>query len=116
MKVSRDASYCEAHLISNTSIPKSGTCIYKGSLSSKNIPVSTGFSDKIGFVREPMRENNHEEAQHQRTSEVAAKGVNISNIFPDNAVSLTSMSDADPIAGPSHMNFEAQLRPEHGNF
>ncbi|GBO25857.1 Zinc finger protein 782 [Araneus ventricosus] len=117
IKVSGDDSYRDAHLISNTSIPKSGTCIYKGSLSSEYIPVSTGFSDKIGFVREPMRENNHEEAQHQRTSEVAAKGVNnISNIFPDNAVSLASMSDADPIAGPSHMGVESQLRPEYGNF
>ncbi|GBN23718.1 hypothetical protein AVEN_88851-1, partial [Araneus ventricosus] len=117
MKVSRDDSYHDAHFISNTSIPNSGTCIYKGSLSSEYIPVSTGFSDKIGFVREPMRENNHEEAQQQRTSEVAAKGVNnISNIFPDNAVSLASMSDADPIAGPSHMGVESQLRPEYGNF
>ncbi|GBN96274.1 Zinc finger protein 467 [Araneus ventricosus] len=117
MKVSRDDSYHDAHLISNTSIPNSGTCIYKGSLSSEYIPVSTGFSDKIGFVREPVHENNHEEAQHQRTSEVAAKGVNnISNIFQDNAVSLASMSDADPIAGPSHMGVESQLRPEYGNF
>ncbi|GBO03929.1 Gastrula zinc finger protein xFG20-1 [Araneus ventricosus] len=116
MKVSRDDSYRDAHLISNTSIPKSGTCIYKGRKSSKNIPVSTGFSDKIGFVREPMCENNHEEAQHQRTSEVASKGVNISNVFVENAVSLASMSDADPIAGPSHMGVESQLRAEYGNF
>ncbi|GBN85955.1 hypothetical protein AVEN_56519-1, partial [Araneus ventricosus] len=117
MKVSRDGSYRDAHLISNTSLPKSGTCIYKESLSSKNIPVSTGFSDKIGFVREQVSETNHEEAQHQRTSEVASKGINnISNIFPDNAVSLASMSDADPIAGPSHMGVESQWRPGHGNF
>ncbi|GBO35439.1 Zinc finger protein 467 [Araneus ventricosus] len=115
MKVSRDDSYRDAHLVSNTSIPKSGTCIYKGSFSSKHIPVSTGFSDKIGFVREQMRENNNEEAQHQRTSEVTSKS-NISNIFPDNAVSLASMSDAHPITGPSHMSVESQLRPEHGNF
>ncbi|GBN77407.1 hypothetical protein AVEN_204043-1 [Araneus ventricosus] len=117
IKASGYDSNRDAHLISNTAIPKSSTCIYKGRKSSKNIPVSTGFSDKIGFVREPMCENNHEEAQHQRTSEVASKGVNnISNIFPDDAVSLASMSDADPIAGPSHMGVESQLRPEYGNF
>ncbi|GBM42168.1 Oocyte zinc finger protein XlCOF8.4 [Araneus ventricosus] len=117
IKVSGYDSYHDAHLISNTSIPKSSTCIYKGSLSSKNIPVSTGISEKIGFVREQMRENNHEEEQHQRTSEVASKGVNnISNVFIQNAVSLASMSDADPIVGPSHVNFEAQLRPEYGNY
>ncbi|GBM32193.1 hypothetical protein AVEN_169383-1, partial [Araneus ventricosus] len=64
-----------------------------------------------------MRENKNEEAEHQRTSEVASKGCdNRSIVFPDNAVSLASMSDADPITFPSHMNFEAQLRPEHGNF
>ncbi|GBN11709.1 hypothetical protein AVEN_113008-1 [Araneus ventricosus] len=117
MKVSRDDSYRDAHLISNTSLSKSGTCIYKESLSSKNIPVSRGFSEKIGFVREQMSENNNEEAQNQRTSEVASKDVNnISNIFSDNAVSLASMSDADPIAGPSRMNVEAQWRSEYGNF
>ncbi|GBO43109.1 Gastrula zinc finger protein xFG20-1 [Araneus ventricosus] len=117
IKASGDFSNRDAHFNSNTSIPKSSTCIYKGSLSSEYIPVSTGFSDKIGFVREQMSENNHEEAQHQRTSEVAAKGFNNrSNVFVENAVSLVSMSDADPIAGPSHMNAESQLRPEYGNF
>ncbi|GBN59159.1 Zinc finger protein 572 [Araneus ventricosus] len=117
IKVSGDDRYRDAHLISNTSIPQSGTCIYKGNLSSKNIAVSTGFSDKIGFVREQMRENINEEAQHKSITEVASKVVNnISNIFTDNAVSLPSISDADPIAAPSHMGVESHLRPEYGNF
>ncbi|GBO02404.1 Zinc finger protein 674 [Araneus ventricosus] len=117
IKVSRDDSYRDAHFNSNSCIQKSNTCICKGRLSSENIPVSTGFSEEIGFVREQMRENNNEDAQHQRTSEVASKGCNnISNVSPDNAVSVTSMSDADPISGPSHMNVESQLRPENGNF
>ncbi|GBN78276.1 Zinc finger and SCAN domain-containing protein 21, partial [Araneus ventricosus] len=117
IKVSGDDSYRDAHLISNTSISKSSTCIYKGSLSSKTIPVSTGVSEKIGFVREQMLENDDEEAQHQPTSEVASKGVNnISNVFVENAVSHASMSDAHPIAGPSNMNAESQLRSEYGNF
>ncbi|GBN22475.1 Zinc finger protein 467 [Araneus ventricosus] len=117
IKASGDFSNRDTHFNSNTSLPKSCTCIYKGSLSSKNIPISTGFSEKIGFVREQMSENNHEEAQHQRTSEVASKGFNNrSNVFVENAVSLASMSDADLITGPSHMNAESQLRPEYGNF
>ncbi|GBN77404.1 Zinc finger protein 782 [Araneus ventricosus] len=117
IKVSGDDSYPDAHLISNTSLPKSGTCIYKGSLGSRNIPVPTGFSEKICFVREQMSDNNHEEAQNQRTSEVASKGVNnISNVSADNAVSLASISDADPITGHSRMNVEAQWRTENGNF
>ncbi|GBM40978.1 Zinc finger protein 84 [Araneus ventricosus] len=117
IKVSGDDSNRDAHFISNTSIPKSSTSIYKGSLSSRNSPVSTGFSEKVGIVDEQMRENNDEEAQHQSISEVASKGFNnISNISADNAVSFASMSDADPIAGPSRMGVESQLRPEYGNF
>ncbi|GBN50971.1 Zinc finger protein 572, partial [Araneus ventricosus] len=117
IEVSGDDSYRDTHLFSNNSIPKSSTCIYKGSLSSNNIPVSTRFSDKNIFVREQMSENNNEEAQHQRTSEVASKVCNNrSNDFAENAVSLASMSDADPIAGPSRMNVESQLRTEQGNF
>ncbi|GBO04299.1 Zinc finger protein 467 [Araneus ventricosus] len=117
IKVSGDDSYLDAHLISNSSIPKSSTCNYKGSLSSKNIPVSTLFSENIAFVLEQMRENNNEDAQHQRTSEVSSQDCNnISNVSAEIAVSHASMSDADPIAGPSHMNVESQLRPEHGNF
>ncbi|GBO06293.1 Zinc finger protein 467 [Araneus ventricosus] len=113
IKVCGDDSYRDAHL---TSIPKSSTCSYKGSLSSKNIPVSTGFSENGAFVREQMLENNNEETQHQRTSEVASKGCNnISNVFVENAVSFASMSDADPITGHSCRNVEAQLRPEYGN-
>ncbi|GBN12911.1 Gastrula zinc finger protein xFG20-1 [Araneus ventricosus] len=83
IKASGDFSNRDAHFNSNTSIPKSSTCIYKGRLSSKNIPLSTGFSEKNWLY---------------------------------NAVSLASMSDADPIAGPSHMNAESQLRPECENF
>ncbi|GBN76598.1 Zinc finger protein 248 [Araneus ventricosus] len=117
IKLSGHDSYRDAHLISNTSIPKSSTCIYKGIWSSKSIPVSTGFSETNIFVREQMLENNNEEAQHQRTSEVASKGCNnISNVSPDNAVSVASMSDADPIAGPSRMNVAAQYSAEHGKF
>ncbi|GBN86097.1 hypothetical protein AVEN_124633-1 [Araneus ventricosus] len=117
IEVSGDDSYRDTHLFSNNSIPNSSTCIYKESLSSNNIPVSTRFSDKNIFVREQMSENNNEEAQHQRTSEVASKVCNNrSNDFAENAVSLASMSDADPIAGPSRMNVESQLRTEHGNF
>ncbi|GBN93298.1 Zinc finger protein 467, partial [Araneus ventricosus] len=117
IKASGDDSNRDAHFNSNTSLQKSNTCIYKGRLSSENIHVSTGFSEKIGFVREQMSENNHEEAQHQPTSEVASKVCNnISNDFAENAVSVASMSDADPIAGPSSMNVESQLRTEHGNF
>ncbi|GBO08209.1 Zinc finger protein 467 [Araneus ventricosus] len=115
--VSGHDSYRDAHFNSNTSIPKSSTCIYRGSLSSNNIPVSTRFSEKNIFVREQMSENNNEEAQHQCISEVASKDVNNkSNVFAENAVSLASMSDADPITGPSRMNVEAQWRPEHANF
>ncbi|GBO05181.1 Zinc finger protein 84 [Araneus ventricosus] len=117
MKVSRDYSYRDAHLITNKFIPKSGTCIYKGSLSSKNIPASTGFSDKIGFVPEQMRENINEEAQHKCITEIDSKGINKrSNVSAENAISLASISDADPIAGSSRMNVESQLRTEHGNF
>ncbi|GBN72561.1 Zinc finger protein 845 [Araneus ventricosus] len=117
IKASGDDRNLDAHFNSNTSIPKSGTCIYKGSLSSKNIPVSTGFPEKICFVREQMRENDNEEAQHQRISEVTSKVCNNrSNVFADNAVSLASMSDSDPIPGSSRMNVESQLRPEHGHF
>ncbi|GBL85794.1 Zinc finger protein 467 [Araneus ventricosus] len=117
IKMSGDDRYIDTHLVSNTSIPKTNTCIYKGRLSSENILVSEGFPEKIGFLREQMSANNNEEKQHQRTSEVASKVVNnISNVSADNAASLASMSDADPIAGPSHMNVEAQLRPEHGIF
>ncbi|GBO21103.1 Zinc finger protein 467 [Araneus ventricosus] len=117
IKVSGDDSYRDAHFNSNTSIPKTNTCIYKGRLSSENILVSKGFPEKIGFLHEQMSANNNEDAQLQRTSEVASKGFNnISNVSADNAASLASMSDADPIAGPSHMNVEAQLRPRHGNF
>ncbi|GBN48048.1 Zinc finger protein 467 [Araneus ventricosus] len=117
IKVSGDDSYRDAHFNSNTSLQKSNTCIYKGRLSSENIPVSTRFSDKNIFVREQMSENNNEEAQHQRTSEVASKVCNNrSNVSAENAASLASMSDADPIAGPSRMNVESQLRTEHGNF
>ncbi|GBL81883.1 Zinc finger protein 845 [Araneus ventricosus] len=117
IKVSGDDSNRDAHFISNTSIPKLSTCIYKGNFISKNIPVSAGFSENICFVREQMSDNNNGAAKHQRTSEVASKGFNnISNVSAENAVSLTSMSDADPIAGPSGMNVESQLRPEHGNF
>ncbi|GBL88558.1 hypothetical protein AVEN_217686-1 [Araneus ventricosus] len=61
IKVSGDDSYIDAHLISNTSIPKSSTCNYKRIFSSKNIPVSAGFSEKVGFVRAQMRENKNEE-------------------------------------------------------
>ncbi|GBM16908.1 Zinc finger protein 84, partial [Araneus ventricosus] len=117
IKVSRDDSYLDAHFNSNTFIQKSNTCIYKGNLSSENIPVSTGFCEEIGFVRAQMRENYSEEGQHQRMSEVAPKGFNNrSNVSAENAVSLASISNADPIAGPSRMNVESQLRPEHGNF
>ncbi|GBM17500.1 hypothetical protein AVEN_255515-1, partial [Araneus ventricosus] len=64
-----------------------------------------------------MRENNNEECQHQRMPEVSSKGCNNrSSVSTQNAVSLASMSDADPTAGPSRMNVESQLRPEHGNF
>ncbi|GBN88658.1 Oocyte zinc finger protein XlCOF8.4 [Araneus ventricosus] len=117
IKASGDDSNRDAHFNSNTSIQKSNTCIYKGRLSSENIPVSTGFSEKIGFVRDQMLENDNEEAQHQRTSEVASKGFNNrSNVFAENAVSLASMRHGYPIEGPSHMNAESQLRPEYGNF
>ncbi|GBM90772.1 Zinc finger protein 157 [Araneus ventricosus] len=117
LKVSGDDSYRDAHLISNTSISKSSTCICKGNLSSNNIPLSTGFSEKIGFVREQMSENNNEEAQDKSIAEIESKGINKrSNVFAENAIPLASMSDADPIAGPSRMNVESQMRPEHGNF
>ncbi|GBO21991.1 Zinc finger protein 628 [Araneus ventricosus] len=117
IKVSGDDSYHDAHLISNTSIPTSNTCIYKRNLSSKNIPVSAGFSEKVGFVRAQMRENKNEEEQHHCTSAVCSKVCNNrSNVSAENAASLASMSDSDPIAGPSRMNVEAQLRPEYGNF
>ncbi|GBO30172.1 Protein glass [Araneus ventricosus] len=117
IKASGDDRNRDAHLISNTSIPKSSTCIYKGSLSSKNIPVSAGFSEKVGFVRAQMRENKNEEEQHLCESAVCSKVCNNrSSVSAENAVSLASMSDADPIAGPSPINVESQLRPEHGNF
>ncbi|GBN41031.1 Zinc finger protein 84 [Araneus ventricosus] len=117
IKVSGDDSYRDAHFISNTSIQKSNTCIYKGRLSSENIPVSTGFSQKNAFLCEQMRENNSEEKQPHYTSEVSSQDCNnICNVLAENAVSLASMSDADPIAGPSRMNVEAQWRPEHANF
>ncbi|GBM69979.1 Zinc finger protein 467 [Araneus ventricosus] len=64
-----------------------------------------------------MRENNNEDALHQRTSQVASKGCNnISNVSAENAVSLASISDEAPIIGHSRMNVEAQWRPEYGNF
>ncbi|GBN72369.1 Zinc finger and SCAN domain-containing protein 32 [Araneus ventricosus] len=64
-----------------------------------------------------MSENNQEEAQHQSISEIVSKVINNrSNDFSDNAVSLSSMSDADPITGPSRLNVEAQIRSEYGNF
>ncbi|GBN82738.1 Zinc finger protein 182 [Araneus ventricosus] len=117
IKVSGDDSYRDAHLISNTSIPKSSTCIYKGSLSSKHIPVSAGFSEKVCFVRAQMRENKNEEGQHHYASAVCSKVCNNqSSVSAENAVSLASMSDADPIAGPSRLNVEALWRPEHANF
>ncbi|GBN48051.1 Zinc finger protein 774 [Araneus ventricosus] len=117
IKLSGDDSYRDAHFNSNSSIQKSNTCIYKGRLSSENIPVSTGFSEKNAFLREQMRENNSEEEQHHYTSEVSSQDYNnICNVFANNAVTLASMSDADPITGPSRMNVEAQWRPEHGNF
>ncbi|GBN68618.1 Zinc finger protein 84 [Araneus ventricosus] len=117
IKVSGDDSYLHAPFNSNASVPKSGTCIYKGRLSSKNIPVSTGFSEKINFASKQMRENKNEEERHHCTSAVSSKGCNNrSNVFAENAASLAAMSDADPIAGPSRMNVEAQLRPEHGNL
>ncbi|GBN91685.1 hypothetical protein AVEN_1280-1 [Araneus ventricosus] len=72
IKVSGDHSYRETHFNSFTAIPKSNTCNYKGNLSSKNIPVSTGFCEKISIVLEQMLENDDEEAQHQRTFEVAS--------------------------------------------
>ncbi|GBO25391.1 hypothetical protein AVEN_154373-1 [Araneus ventricosus] len=117
IKVSGDDSYRDTHFNSNTSIPKSNTCTYKGRLSSKNIPVSTGFSEKINFARKQMRENKNQEERLHCTSAVSSKGCNNrSNVFAENAVSLASMSDADPIAGPSRMNVESELRPEHGNL
>ncbi|GBN59403.1 hypothetical protein AVEN_53606-1 [Araneus ventricosus] len=64
-----------------------------------------------------MRENDNEEAQHQRISEVSSKVCNNrSNVFADNAVSLASISDADPITGHSRMNVEVQWRTEYGNI
>ncbi|GBN72373.1 Zinc finger protein 239 [Araneus ventricosus] len=117
IKLSGDDSYHDAHFNSNTSIQKSNTCIYKGRLSSENIPVSTGFSEKNAFLREQMRDNNSEEEQPHYTSEVSSQDCNsICNVLAQNAVSLAPMSDADPIAGPSHMNVDAQRRPEYGNF
>ncbi|GBM94426.1 Zinc finger protein 467, partial [Araneus ventricosus] len=118
IKCSGDDRNRDAHFNCNTSIPKSSTCIYKGSLSSKNNPVSAGFSETVCFVRAQMRENKNEEEQHHFcTSAVSSKGCNNrSNVSAENAASLASMSDADPIAGPSPMNVESQLRPEHGNF
>ncbi|GBN46005.1 Zinc finger protein 140 [Araneus ventricosus] len=117
IKASGDDRNCDAHFISNTSIPKSNTCISKGSFSSKHIPVSAGFSEKVGFVSAQMRENTNEEEQHHCASAVCSKVCNNrSSVSAENAASLTSMSDADPIAGPSRMNVEAQWRPEHANF
>ncbi|GBN59404.1 Zinc finger protein 84 [Araneus ventricosus] len=117
IKVSGDHRSRETHFNSITPLPKSNTCNYKVNLSSKNIPVSTGFCEKISIVREQMLENDDEGAPHQRTSEVASNGVNnISNVLPDNAVSLASMSDADPIAGNLRMNSEAQWRTEYENI
>ncbi|GBN48047.1 Zinc finger protein 182 [Araneus ventricosus] len=117
IKVSGDDSYRDAHFNSNTSLQKSGTCIYKGSLNSKNIPVSTGFSEKICFVHAQMHENKNEEGQHHYASAVCSKVCNNqSSVSAENAVSLASMSDADPIAGPSRLNVEALWRPEHANF
>ncbi|GBM22546.1 hypothetical protein AVEN_102118-1, partial [Araneus ventricosus] len=117
IKASGDYRNRDAHFNSDTSIPKSNTCIYKGNLISKNIPVSAGFSEKVGFVRAQMRENKNEEEQHHCASAVCSKvSNNRSSVSAENAASLTSMSDADPIAGPSRMNAEAQWRPEHANF
>ncbi|GBL55156.1 RB-associated KRAB zinc finger protein [Araneus ventricosus] len=117
IKVSGDDSYRDAPFNNNTSIPKSNTCTYKGRLSSKNIPVSTGFSEKINFARKQMRENKNQEERHHCTSAVSSKICNNRlNVFAENAVSLASMSDVDPIAGPSRMNVESELRPEHGNL
>ncbi|GBO34751.1 Zinc finger protein 182, partial [Araneus ventricosus] len=117
IKVSGDDSYRDAHFNSNTSLQVSNTCIYKGRLSSENIPVFTGFSEKNGFVPEQMYENINEEAQHKCKTEIDSKGINKkSNVFAENAVSLASLSDADPIAGPSRMNVEDQWRSEYGNF
>ncbi|GBN25279.1 Zinc finger protein 33A [Araneus ventricosus] len=117
IKVCGDDSYRDAHFNSNTSLQISNTCIYKGRLSSENIPVSTGFSEKNIFVSEQMHENINEEAQHKCITEIDSKGINKrSNVFAENAIPLASLSDADPIAGPSRMNVESQLRTEHGNF
>ncbi|GBN89191.1 Zinc finger protein 84 [Araneus ventricosus] len=117
IKVSGDDSYCDAHSNSNTSLQKSSTCIYKGRLRSENILVSTGFSERNGFVPEQMLENINEEAQHKSITERDSKGINKrSNVSAENAISLASISDADPIAGSSRMNVESQLRTEHGNF
>ncbi|GBN93300.1 hypothetical protein AVEN_170114-1 [Araneus ventricosus] len=117
IKLSGDDSYRDALFNSYTCIPKSSTCIYKGSLRSKNIPVSAGFSEKVCFVRAEMLENKNEERQHHCTSAVCFKVCNNqSSVSAENAVSLASMSDADPIAGPSRLNVEAQWRPEHANF
>ncbi|GBO06806.1 hypothetical protein AVEN_47931-1 [Araneus ventricosus] len=77
-------------------------------LSSENIPVSTGFSEKNVFVPEQMHENNNEEAQHKCITEIDSKGINKrSNVFAENAIPLASLSDADPIAGPSRMNVKS---------
>ncbi|GBN36373.1 Zinc finger protein 467 [Araneus ventricosus] len=117
IKVSGDDSYCDAHSNSNTSLQKSSTCIYKGRLRSENILVSTGFSERNGFVPEQMLENINEEAQHKSITERDSKGINKrSNVSAENAISLASISDTDPIAGSSRMNVESQLRTEHGNF
>ncbi|GBO22452.1 Zinc finger protein 43 [Araneus ventricosus] len=117
IKVSGDHSYRETHFNSITSIPKSNTCNYKGNLSSKNIPVSTGFCEKISIIREQMLKNDDEEAQHKSKTEIDSKGINKrSNVSAENAISLASISDAVPIAGSSRMNVESQLRTEHGNF
>ncbi|GBN72492.1 Zinc finger protein 674 [Araneus ventricosus] len=117
IKMSGDDSYRDAHFNSNTSLQKSNTCIYKGRLSSENIPVSTGFSEKNVFVPEQMHENINEEAQHKCITEIDSKVINKrSNVFAENAIPLASLSDPDPIAGPSRMNVESQLRTEHGNF
>ncbi|GBO30526.1 Zinc finger protein 554 [Araneus ventricosus] len=117
IKLSGDDSYRDAHFNSHTSIQKSNTCIYKGRLSIENIPVSTGCSEKNVLLREQVRENNSEEEQHHYTSEVYSRDCNnICNVLAEKVVSLASMSDADPITGPSHMNVDAQWRPEYGNF
>ncbi|GBO21135.1 hypothetical protein AVEN_85813-1, partial [Araneus ventricosus] len=117
IKVSGDHSYRETHFNSITSIPKSNTCNYKGNLSSKNIPVSTGFCEKISIVHEQMLENDDEEAQHKSKTEIDSKGINKrSNVSAENAIYLASISDAVPIVGSSRMNVESQLRTEHGNF